>query len=115
MLLLPILSKANEAREIEFLIMKIDRQLLDKIAHLSRLEFDEKDAEKMMKDMTAIVDWVEKLKEVDTDNIEPLTTMSHEVNVLREDEVKEHLSHERALKNAPKKDDDYFRVPKVLE
>lgn len=95
--------------------MKIDRVLLDKIAHLSRLEFDEKDAEKMMKDMTAIVDWVEKLKEVNTDGVEPLTTMSHEINVLREDEVQEHLSHERALRNAPKKDSDYFRVPKVLE
>lgn len=95
--------------------MKIDRTLLDKIAHLSRLEFDEKDAEKMMKDMTAIVEWVEKLKEVDTDGVEPLTTMSHEINALREDEVKEHMSHERALKNAPKKDSDYFRVPKVLE
>jgi len=69
----------------------------------------------MMKDMTAIVDWVEKLKEVNTDGIEPLTTMSYEVNVLREDEVKEHLSHDRALTNAPKKDSDYFRVPKVLE
>ena len=60
-------------------------------------------------------DWLEKLKEVDTENVEPLTTMSHEINVLREDEVKEHLSHERALKNAPKKDSDYFRVPKVLD
>ena len=95
--------------------MKIDRALLDKIAHLARLEFDEKDAEKMMRDMTAIVDWVEKLKEVDTEGVEPLTTMSHEINVLREDEVKEHLSHDEALKNAPKKDAEYFRVPKVLE
>lgn len=95
--------------------MKIDRALLDKIAHLSRLEFEEKDAEKMMKDMTAIVDWVEKLKEVNTDGVEPLTTMSHEINVLREDEVKPHMSHEEALLNAPKKDADYFRVPKVLE
>ena len=95
--------------------MKIDRAQLDKIAHLSRLEFDEKDAEKMMKDMTAIVDWVEKLNEVNTDGVEPLTTMSSEVNVLREDEVREHLSHDRALRNVPKKDADYFRVPKVLE
>ncbi|MBT1702149.1 Asp-tRNA(Asn)/Glu-tRNA(Gln) amidotransferase subunit GatC [Chryseosolibacter indicus] len=95
--------------------MKIDRQLLDKIAHLARLEFEEKDAEKMMQDMTAIVDWVEKLKEVDTTGIQPLTTMSHEVNMLREDEVNEHLPHKEALKNAPKKDQDYFRVPKVLE
>jgi aspartyl-tRNA(Asn)/glutamyl-tRNA(Gln) amidotransferase subunit C len=95
--------------------MKINRELLDKIAHLSRLEFDEKDAEKMMQDMSEIVDWVEKLKEVDTKGVEPLTTMSHEVNNVREDEVQEHLSHERALLHAPKKDSDYFRVPKVLE
>ena len=95
--------------------MQIDRALLDKIAHLSRLEFDEEDAEKMMKDMSAIVTWVEQLSEVNTDGVEPLTTMSHEINVLREDEVKPHLSHEDALRNAPKKDSDYFRVPKVLE
>lgn len=95
--------------------MKIDRAHLDKIAHLARLEFDEKDAEKMMQDMTAIVGWVEKLKEVNTDGVEPLTTMSYEINMFREDEVKEHLSHERALLNAPKKDKDYFRVPKVIE
>lgn len=95
--------------------MKIDRPLLDKIAHLARLEFDEKDSGKMMQDMTAIVNWVEKLNEVNTDGVEPLTTMSHEVNVLREDELKEHLPHEEALKNAPKRDADYFRVPKVLE
>jgi aspartyl-tRNA(Asn)/glutamyl-tRNA(Gln) amidotransferase subunit C len=95
--------------------MKIDRPLLDKIAHLARLEFEEKDAEKMMSDMSAIVTWVDKLNEVNTDGVEPLTTMSYEVNMLREDEVKEHLPHDLALKSAPKKDEDYFRVPKVLE
>ncbi len=95
--------------------MKIDREQLNKIAHLARLEFDEKDAEKMMKDMTEIVNWVDKLNEVDTEGVEPLTTMTYEVNNLREDEVKEHLPHDRALLNAPKKDNDYFRVPKVIE
>ena len=95
--------------------MKINRELLNKTAHLARLEFDENTAEEMMADMTKIITWVEKLDEVNTDNIAPLTTMSHEVNVLREDKVKPHLSHERALKNAPKKDSDYFRVPKVIE
>lgn len=95
--------------------MKINRELLDKIAHLARLEFDEKDAEKMMADMSAIVDWVEKLNEVDTEGVEPLTTMSHEINALRDDEVKTTLPHERALLNAPKKDVDYFSVPKVIE
>jgi aspartyl-tRNA(Asn)/glutamyl-tRNA(Gln) amidotransferase subunit C len=95
--------------------MKIDRPLLDKIAHLARLEFDEKDAEKIMRDLSEIVDWVEKLNEVNTDGVEPLTSMSHEVNAFREGETKDQLDHDRALRNAPRKDDDYFRVPKVLE
>ncbi|MBL6446441.1 Asp-tRNA(Asn)/Glu-tRNA(Gln) amidotransferase subunit GatC [Fulvivirga sp. 29W222] len=95
--------------------MNIDKELLNKIAHLARLEFDENTADEMMSDMSKIITWVEKLNEVDTEGVEPLTTMSHEVNALREDEQKPHLSHERALKNAPKKDSDYFRVPKVME
>ncbi len=95
--------------------MKITRELLDKIAHLARLELNEQDAEKMMKDMTVILDWMEKLNEVDTTGIEPLTTMSHEVNALREDRVKPHLERDEVLQNAPKKDLNYFRVPKVLD
>lgn len=95
--------------------MKIDRALLDRIAHLARLEFDEKDAEKMMSDMTSIVSWVEKLNEVDTEGVEPLTTMSHELNVFRDDRVGEHLSREQALRNAPQKDAEFFRVPRVIE
>jgi len=95
--------------------MKITRDVLDKIAHLARLEIQEQDAENVMKDMTEIINWVEKLKEVNTDGIEPLTTMSHEINALREDEVAPHLNHENALRAAPAKDDDFFRVPKVLE
>jgi len=65
--------------------------------------------------MTAVVSFVEKLNEVNTDGVEPLTTMSHEINSLREDEVKQHLPHEEALRNAPKKNEDFFLVPKVLE
>lgn len=95
--------------------MKIDINTLKKISHLARLEFDEKGTEKMIQDMTRILDWVEKLNEVDTEGVDPITTMSSEVNVLREDLVGEHLSHEKGLKNAPQKDSDYFRVPKVME
>ena len=95
--------------------MNINRDLLDKIAHLARLELDEKDAEKMMADMTSIVNWMETLNEVNTDGVEPLTTMSHELNNVREDEITPHLDHQAALQSAPKKDDDFFRVPKVLE
>ena len=95
--------------------MQVDKETLTKIAHLARLEFDEKDTEKMVNDLGNIISFVEKLNEVDTKGVEPLTAMSHEVNSLREDEVKTHLSHENALKNAPQKDNDYFRVPKVLD
>jgi aspartyl-tRNA(Asn)/glutamyl-tRNA(Gln) amidotransferase subunit C len=95
--------------------MKVDKETLDKIVHLARLEFDEKDSEKMIKDLGNIISFVEKLNEVNTDGVEPLTTMSHEINSLREDEVKSHLDHDVALRSAPKKDADYFRVPKVLE
>jgi aspartyl-tRNA(Asn)/glutamyl-tRNA(Gln) amidotransferase subunit C len=95
--------------------MKIDKETLNKIAHLARLEFNEKDAEKMTQDMNNILTFVEKLNEVNTDGVEPLTTMSHEINALREDEVKPHLDRDLALMNAPKKDPEYFRVPKVLE
>ena len=95
--------------------MKIDITSIKKIAHLARLEFDESSAEKMSKDMSQILDWVEKLNEINTDNVEPLTTMSSEINVMREDKVGAHLDHEAGLKNAPKRDADYFRVPKVME
>lgn len=95
--------------------MKIDRTTLEKIAHLARLEIDENDIPKMMEDMSKMVSFVEKLNEVDTEGVEPLTTMSHEINSLREDEVRDQLSKEEVLKNAPQKDKDFFRVPKVLE
>lgn len=95
--------------------MKVDKETLEKIAHLARLEFNEKTEGKMLEDLNTIISWVEKLQELDTENVEPLISMAAENNQLREDKVEEHLSHERGLKNAPKKDSDYFRVPKVME
>lgn len=95
--------------------MDIDKETLRKIAHLARLNLDDNGDDSMLKSITDIISWVEKLNEINTDNVEPLTNMASEVNVLREDVVKPHLGHEDALKNAPKKDSDYIRVPKVLE
>jgi aspartyl-tRNA(Asn)/glutamyl-tRNA(Gln) amidotransferase subunit C len=95
--------------------MKIDKDSIKKIAHLARLEFDENGVEKMSRDMSKILDWVEKLNEIDTDNVEPLTTMSTEINVMRKDQVAHQLHRDAGLKNAPKSDSEYFRVPKVLE
>ncbi len=95
--------------------MKIDKASIKKISHLARLEFDENSEDKMSLDMSQILDWVEHLNELDTTDVEPLTTMSSEVNDMREDKAGAHLDHEAGLKNAPKRDADYFRVPKVLE
>lgn len=95
--------------------MKIDKNTLDKIAHLARLELDETREEEMLQSLSEILTWVEKLNELDTEGIEPLTNMSMEVNRLRPDVVGEHLDRERALSNAPKRDKKFFRVPKVKD
>ncbi|MTI29222.1 Asp-tRNA(Asn)/Glu-tRNA(Gln) amidotransferase subunit GatC [Xanthovirga aplysinae] len=95
--------------------MKIDSQTLRRIAHLARLDFEEKAEKEMISSLSEILDWVEKLNELDTEGVEPLTNMAQEVNMLREDKARPSLSHERGLRNAPKKDSNYFRVPKVLE
>jgi aspartyl-tRNA(Asn)/glutamyl-tRNA(Gln) amidotransferase subunit C len=95
--------------------VKIDKNTVEKLAHLARLKFDEEAREKMTSELNVILDWIDQLNEVDTEGVEPLTNMSHETNVYREDEVKNEFSHEQALKNAPKKDSNYFRVPKVLD
>jgi aspartyl-tRNA(Asn)/glutamyl-tRNA(Gln) amidotransferase subunit C len=95
--------------------MEINRATLDKIAHLARLEFGEEEAQRMMADMSEIVTWVEKLKEVDTTGVEPLTSMSEEINAFRNDEPKSGLSREEALSRAPDSDGTYFKVPKVID
>ena len=95
--------------------MKITEELIDHIAHLARLEFQGEDKISIKKDMERMIEFVDKLSEVDTTNVEPLIFMSEEINRLREDEPKVTVTHEEALKNAPKKDSDYFRIPKVLD
>lgn len=95
--------------------MEINNETVDKLAYLARLEFSDNDKVEIKKDLSRIISWIDKLNELDTENVEPLIYMSNEVNVLRKDEVKHTLTHEEALLNAPKKDSDYFRVPKVLD
>ena len=95
--------------------MKIDTETVDKIAHLARLEFEKESKAQIINDMNNMLSFIEKLNELDTTNVEPLIYMSKEVNVLREDDVRHDITQQEALKNAPKKDSDYFKVPKVLE
>lgn len=95
--------------------MKIDDDLFDHISHLARLSFEGEERETIKKDMDNITNFMDQLQELNTDNVEPLIFMNEEINNLREDEPVVSVSHEEALKNAPKKDTDYFRIPKVLD
>ncbi|MEJ6491221.1 MAG: Asp-tRNA(Asn)/Glu-tRNA(Gln) amidotransferase subunit GatC [Flavobacteriales bacterium] len=94
--------------------MKITDEVIEHIAHLARLEFEGDKKVTIKEDMERIISFIEKLQELDTENVEPLIFMSDEVNVLREDVAVDTLTQEQALSNAPKKDSDYFRIPKVL-
>lgn len=95
--------------------MAIDKKTVQKLAHLSRLELTEKEQEKMGEDLGDILDWVEKLEEVDTSNVEPLGNVNEEPIQLREDKANNYFSGDEALKNAPESDQDHFIVPKVLK
>lgn len=95
--------------------MQINRPLLDTLAHLARLELTEEEAGQMVVDLNLILEWVDKLQEVDTEQIEPLISMSHEINSMREDEVGKHLDPSKVFEHAPSSDGEFFMVPKVLD
>ncbi len=94
---------------------KINEELIDQLAHLARLEFSPEEKEKILGDLNRILDYIDKLNELNTDNVEPLIYLTPNKDILREDIVIENMKKEDALKNAPKKDSDYFRVPKVIQ
>jgi aspartyl-tRNA(Asn)/glutamyl-tRNA(Gln) amidotransferase subunit C len=94
---------------------KIDITTVDEVAHLARLEFStENSKEQILNDMNRMLGFIDKLNELDTSNIEPLVYMTNEHNVLREDVAILTITQKEALKNAPRKDSDYFKVPKVI-
>ena len=95
--------------------MDVNDALVDKLAHLSRLEFNDIDKQEIKTDLQRMIAFVEKLNELDLTGVEPLLQMSDRVNVLREDEIKGSVDRESALKNAPLHDDKFFKVPKVIK
>jgi len=95
--------------------MTIDEATVDKIAHLARLELNPEEKQEMIVDMNKILGFMDKLNEIDTTGVEPLVYMTDGVNIFREDEVIQEITHEDALLNAPKTDGDYFLVPKVID
>ncbi|MBC7949141.1 MAG: Asp-tRNA(Asn)/Glu-tRNA(Gln) amidotransferase subunit GatC [Chitinophagaceae bacterium] len=95
--------------------MEVNDAMVEKLAHLARLKFNEAEKEEIKKDLQKMIAFVEKLNELDLEGVEPLLHMSNGVNVLREDEVKGSITREEALKNAPLHDDRFFKVPKVIK
>ena len=95
--------------------MEINDTLIEKLSDLSRLSFDGEARSAIKSDLEKMIAFVEKLNELDTSAVEPLIYMTDEKLTLRKDAVGLELTQEEALKNAPSKDSDYFKVPKVLD
>ena len=95
--------------------MSIDLKTIKHISKLSRISVDEKKAEKLAGDLNSIFDFIEKLNELETANVKPLTSVAETTLKLRSDEVKSKNIREQIVKNSPQDNEDYFVVPKVIE
>lgn len=95
--------------------MQITKELVEYVAELSRIKLDEQSTEKMQKELGAIVDYMEILNQLDTENVEPLSHVFSITNVMREDDVKPSYDRADILQNAPEHTDETFIVPKTVE
>lgn len=95
--------------------MKISKDIVKHIALLSRLELKDEEIEVYQQQLSSIIEYVEKLNEVDTKDVEPTSHVLSLNNIFREDSVKESISREEVLRNAPDPTDKFFRVPKIIE
>ncbi|HEY7403802.1 MAG TPA: Asp-tRNA(Asn)/Glu-tRNA(Gln) amidotransferase subunit GatC [Candidatus Angelobacter sp.] len=102
--------------------MKVTEKDVAYVADLANLELTEQERQRMLKDLNSILDYVDRLNELDTANVPPLTQISGNVdgsgktaNLLREDALMPCLPHAEAMKNAPASDGEFFKVPKVIE
>ncbi|MBN2021033.1 MAG: Asp-tRNA(Asn)/Glu-tRNA(Gln) amidotransferase subunit GatC [Sedimentisphaerales bacterium] len=94
---------------------KIDEAQVRKVAKLARLELNDKEVEEFAGQLSAILDYVARMNELDTNDVEPLAHCLPIHNVFREDTIKESLGTEKTLANAPQQDGSFFKVPKILE
>lgn len=94
--------------------MEVSKAELEKIAHLARIELTENEKESMLQDFNKILKFVDKVRELDLENEEPLIYISERVNALREDVPGKEVSQQDALKNAADHDTDYYKVPRVV-
>ncbi|TNE72128.1 Asp-tRNA(Asn)/Glu-tRNA(Gln) amidotransferase subunit GatC [bacterium] len=95
--------------------MSVSKEDVSYVADLARLNPSEAEKEQLQKDMNKILEYIDLLNQVDTDDVQPLEHVTELTAPLRKDLAKTPLDHELALKNAPDADTDYFRVPKVIE
>jgi aspartyl-tRNA(Asn)/glutamyl-tRNA(Gln) amidotransferase subunit C len=94
--------------------MTIDDRMINKISKLAYLEFEAEEKEKIRKDLEQILSFMEKLKGLDTENVEPLVYLSDRTDVLREDRILQTISNQEALINAPERNGRFYKVPKVI-
>ncbi len=94
--------------------MSLSREDVEKVSLLARLRLSERELDLMTSQLGQIVEYVEQLSELDTDNVEPMAHAVAIQNVFAEDKVAASLNRDQALANAPKRDDECYRVPAVL-
>ncbi len=95
--------------------MEVNDEMLNKLAHLSRLSFNDEEKPEIKEDLRKMIAFVEKLAELDLTKVEPLLHISEEMNVFREDTISGSVSRDEALRNAGSHDEKFFMVPKVIK
>jgi len=95
--------------------MTIDLKTVKHISKLARISIEDEKAKKLADDLNSIFDFIEKLNKLNTDKVEPLTSIAETTLKLRNDEVKSENIRDQILKNSPDKNKDFFVVPKVIE
>lgn len=95
--------------------MSVSRDQVQRVAQLARLEFSEEEEAQMADELSRILEYVEKLEELDTSGVPPMSHVLDVTNVFRPDEIEERIDRDQALEAAPETTDGYFEVPKVLD
>ena len=95
--------------------MSIDKDKIKHVSKLARISVDEKKIDGLTKDLTSIFKFIEQLNELNTDKVEPLSSILNEPLRFRKDEVNDGKIREKILKNSPEKNEEFFVVPKVIE
>ena len=94
--------------------MKIDKKQVEYIANLARISLAEDEKNEFIEQLGRIIEYVEKLNELDTSHVEPMAHATGQKSVFRDDIRGESLSADEALQNAPAREADFFKVPKVV-